>query len=62
MIPAILSCVFVIYLYQTLNHVDNAADPVSNPNRHSPVTAESLSARMEQIQERLENLAKGSGS
>ncbi len=43
MIPAILSCIFVIYLYQTLNHADNATDPVSNPNQPSPVTAESLS-------------------
>ena len=59
MIPAILSCIYVIYLYQTLNHADDSEGTATNGKQQSPMTPELLSARMEQIQTRLEKLAKG---
>jgi len=54
MIPAILCCLYVIYLYQTLNQ------PVRDLDESLPAaTAEDLVARMESLQSRLDKLEPG---
>ena len=61
MIPAILSCVFVIYLYQTLNaSVDDLKDGTSRASHTTPnpeSDLDSLVARMRSLQTRLEKLS-----
>ena len=61
MIPAILSCIFVIYLYQTLNHTKPSPDQLDD-DVNTLESPESLSTRINRIQERLDKLAKGSES
>lgn len=63
MIPALLSCLFVIYLYQSLNQTNES--PTSESTRdddrsmkQSSETSATLSERLERIQQRLEELAK----
>lgn len=50
MIPALLSCLYVIYLYRTLN--------CTPTEPKSEVTSESLSDRISRIQSRIDLLAK----
>ncbi len=59
MIPAILSCVFVIYLYHNLKQAD---DPLVSSRSASAVTLDSVSDRIQQLQARLDKLANGSES
>ncbi|TWU58569.1 hypothetical protein Poly51_13480 [Rubripirellula tenax] len=54
MIPAILSCVYVIYLYRTLNA------PASEHT--TDAQSESLSDRVSRIQSRIDSLTKESKS
>lgn len=56
MIPAILSVVFVIYLYQSLKETtgSSAAQVVDNP---SDIPASELIARLKSLQSRVEQLA-----
>lgn len=58
MIPAILSCIFVIYLYHTLNQNDDSM----NAGNDQPVTPAALSARVARLQERIDELSKGAKS
>ena len=62
MIPAILSCVFVIYLYQTLNHSDRVASPSSSVTSGQESTPESLLARIADLQRRVDEIAQESES
>ena len=54
MIPAILSCLFVIYLYRTLNEQD-APEASSS-------TLQSLDAKVDDLQRRLDQLLKAQRS
>ncbi|TWU56319.1 hypothetical protein Poly59_26230 [Rubripirellula reticaptiva] len=56
MIPAILSCVYVIYLYHTLHHMESSG--VDSAAEVS-VTPEAISDRIQKIQHRLDKLAEG---
>ena len=53
MIPAILTCVFVVYLYRKLN-----GDPVSiDPNSNLPNELTALANRLPALESRLRQLA-----
>ncbi len=55
MIPAILSCLFVLYLYRTLNEPATVEHPTSAVQASS--SAESMSQRLQELQARLDRLA-----
>jgi sugar phosphate permease len=58
MIPAILSVVFVIYLYQSLRDTpDSSGSPASEDS--SAIQADELLTRLKALQSRVEQLAKG---
>lgn len=48
MIPAILSCVFVLYLYRMLNEPESSGT--------EEVSGDSLSAKLENLQARLDSI------
>ncbi len=54
MIPAILSCVFVLYLYRTLNAPD-----VESASGNEPASdRDSLVSRIDELSDRIERLTK----
>jgi hypothetical protein len=53
MIPAIGTCLFVIYLYKSLNQ--ESTDGVAGTATDSP-TARELSARLQQLEARIQSL------
>lgn len=53
MIPAILSCIFVIYLYRTLNE-----KAVPEASESSGPTLRSLNAKVDALQTRLSHLVE----
>lgn len=59
MIPAILSCIFAFYLYQSLNKptADDTATVGDTATAGGEVNEETLSARLSELQSRLEALS-----
>ncbi len=57
MIPAILSCVFVIYLYQTLNQSPSSENAASVNTGGSALDGNALLKRLRLLQDRIEKLA-----
>ena len=67
MIPAILSCVFVLYLYRTLNAVESdlpdATGQAISSEGHSPMDNQlaALAQQVESLNARLQSLIQRSG-
>ncbi|MCC9643621.1 hypothetical protein LOC71_15150 [Rhodopirellula sp. JC740] len=55
MIPALLSCVFVIYLYRSLNAPET-------PIGHEERSADDLNQRLSHLQSRMEKLASSANT
>jgi hypothetical protein len=60
MIPAILSCIFVLYLYRTLDAANSESDPASKVDPQSNVNLATLSKELASLQSRLQSLASES--
>lgn len=55
MIPAILSCLFVLYLYRTLNSPEESGPDASGSDRGRSSTA-NVEQRIRELQQRVEQL------
>lgn len=53
MIPAILTCVFVIYLYQSLNHPEKVSEAAASGTQPS---VSDLNGRLDALQTRIQTL------
>ncbi len=58
MIPAILSCVFVVYLYCSLNQVPKSASALDE-HSGSQLELSELATRLQSLQSRLAKLNQG---
>ncbi|MCR9293475.1 MAG: hypothetical protein NXI32_12200 [bacterium] len=56
MIPAVLSCVFVLYLYRTLN--EPAQEASNSQTANSVNETVELTSRLEALQQRVERLVE----
>ncbi|HBE71504.1 MAG TPA: hypothetical protein DDW52_25440 [Planctomycetaceae bacterium] len=57
MIPAVLSCVFVFYLYRTLNAPASEADSAGESSPSSESNLDGLKKDLENLRSRLEGLS-----
>ncbi|WP_230779753.1 hypothetical protein [Roseiconus lacunae] len=56
MIPAILSCVFVIYLYRMLQQPSGASEPRADDSSQQYVSEQQVSERLAALQRRVDRL------
>ncbi len=59
MIPALLSCVFVLYLYRTLN--SPGAGELAGDDSRSATNVAGLESRLDALESRIERLSKARG-
>jgi hypothetical protein len=62
MIPAILSCIFVIYLYRELNAVESAGGSASDAAGDRDDDLAALTSRVRSLENRLQQLVQNAPS